>query len=135
MPELEVFKSSRIELRDGKAVVFIAVKAEALRVDPEILGAVATLYGVSAEDLLKYINALSCWCCERPEDQIKKDALSPISELRGPYRLMGKAAYERGNICSDCIVEWHDTGETDPAKIRERVQKAVRLRRDKKEGK
>lgn len=53
---VETFKECQIDKEDR--VVRMWVKWEAMRADPEILGAVATLYGVPAADLLKYINAL-----------------------------------------------------------------------------
>lgn len=56
MPHLETFKECQIDKEDR--VVRMWVKWEAMRADPEILAAVATLYGVPAADLLKYINAL-----------------------------------------------------------------------------
>lgn len=53
---LETFKECQIDGVDR--VVRMWVKWEAMRADPEILAAVAILYGVPAADLLKYINAL-----------------------------------------------------------------------------
>lgn len=53
---VETFKECQIDVVDR--VVRMWVKWEAMRADPEILAAVATLCGVPAADLLKYINAL-----------------------------------------------------------------------------